>query len=575
MTFLPIVARELRVTARKRSTYWVRFTAAAIALLIGAWSFLFLTRMGATSVVGKTLFGGLTGLAWLYAFLGGIFKTADTLSEEKREGTLGLLFLTDLKGYDIVLGKIVAASVNWFFGLLALFPVLALALLMGGVAPGEFWRKILALTNMLFFSLALGMFVSSFTRNERRAAGLTLALFALLLWAPSELADWHKKSTGALEFSPWFVWPDVGRPLEHASDYLYNRNARPYWGSLGVSHGIGWLFLVLASLIVPHTWQQQAGKMARWQENAEQLTYGKNRERRKRFRQRALDINPFYWVASRARGKLLGVMLALAAVSLCYAANFWRRPNAWDSPWDFLWPAFWLHALLKIWIAFEACRRFVEDRRSGALELVLCTPFTPAEILRGQWRALIRQFGLPILCVLLIDLALACAGMTFSNRNARVGGFDEYFLFLSMLGAATVVFIADIIALAWLSMWRGMKARHSYTALLWTLVQLLAGPWVLFYVAFTALMMIVFVPQIARGGAAPAATTVTKWMEWLPYIMTVLWATISLTVAILSAWWARRCLKRYFRYQATLSYQPPKAIWRQPVKAATMPPRLG
>src|SRR5688572_11159372 len=151
MTFLPIVVREMRVTARKRSTYWVRFTAAAIALLIGAWSFLFLTRMGATTVVGKTLFGGLTGLAWLYAFLGGIFKTADTLSEEKREGTLGLLFLTDLKGYDIVLGKIVAASVNWFFGLLALFPVLALALLMGGVAPGEFWRKILGLANLLFY----------------------------------------------------------------------------------------------------------------------------------------------------------------------------------------------------------------------------------------------------------------------------------------------------------------------------------------------------------------------------------------------------------------------------------------
>ena len=81
--------------------------------------------------------------------LAGIFTTADCLSEEKREGTLGLLFLTDLKGYDIVLGKIVAASVNWFFGLLALFPVLALSLLMGGVAPGEFWRKILGLATSL------------------------------------------------------------------------------------------------------------------------------------------------------------------------------------------------------------------------------------------------------------------------------------------------------------------------------------------------------------------------------------------------------------------------------------------
>jgi hypothetical protein len=43
MTFLPIVARELRVTARKRSTYWVRFAAAALAMAICAYSFFFLS----------------------------------------------------------------------------------------------------------------------------------------------------------------------------------------------------------------------------------------------------------------------------------------------------------------------------------------------------------------------------------------------------------------------------------------------------------------------------------------------------------------------------------------------------
>src|SRR3954469_20027053 len=131
MTFLPIVTRELRVAARKRSTYWIRFAFATLALALGAWSFLTFQFVGFGMVAGKILFAGLTGLIWLYAVLGGIFKTADALSEEKREGTLGLLFLTDLKGYDIVFGKIVAASVNWFFGLLALFPVLALSLLMG------------------------------------------------------------------------------------------------------------------------------------------------------------------------------------------------------------------------------------------------------------------------------------------------------------------------------------------------------------------------------------------------------------------------------------------------------------
>ena len=54
------------------------------------------------------LFWGLTGSAVFYCLLSGVWFTADCLSEEKREGTLGLLFLTDLKGYDVVFGKLVA-----------------------------------------------------------------------------------------------------------------------------------------------------------------------------------------------------------------------------------------------------------------------------------------------------------------------------------------------------------------------------------------------------------------------------------------------------------------------------------
>ena len=56
------------------------------------------------------LFCILTGSAVFYCLLSGVWFTADCLSEEKREGTLGLLFLTDLKGYDVVLGKLVATS---------------------------------------------------------------------------------------------------------------------------------------------------------------------------------------------------------------------------------------------------------------------------------------------------------------------------------------------------------------------------------------------------------------------------------------------------------------------------------
>ena len=48
MTFLPIVARELRVAARKDSTWWTRFGAAFIALVVGV--LVMATMLGSSSV---------------------------------------------------------------------------------------------------------------------------------------------------------------------------------------------------------------------------------------------------------------------------------------------------------------------------------------------------------------------------------------------------------------------------------------------------------------------------------------------------------------------------------------------
>src|SRR2546430_17731102 len=99
MRFLPIVDRELRVTARRRSTYALRLLAAAAAFSIILWLCLFPTQAQPPADLGKSLFTALSILAFAYCLLVGPFMTADCISSEKREGTLGLLFLTDLRGF--------------------------------------------------------------------------------------------------------------------------------------------------------------------------------------------------------------------------------------------------------------------------------------------------------------------------------------------------------------------------------------------------------------------------------------------------------------------------------------------
>ena len=131
-------------------------------------------------------------LTWLCLAAGlsaGLFFTSDCLSEEKREGTLGLLFLTDLRGYDVVLGKLLATSLRGFYALLAVLPILAITLFMGGVTGAQYWKSALALVNALFFSLAAGMAVSAVSRDSQKAMmGTLLVLLLLALGGP--VADW-------------------------------------------------------------------------------------------------------------------------------------------------------------------------------------------------------------------------------------------------------------------------------------------------------------------------------------------------------------------------------------------------
>jgi uncharacterized membrane protein YfcA len=88
MTFLPIVSRELAVAARRKATHWTRFLFALAGILISAWILAMLSG-SFPQEAAKVLFGVMSGMMTLYCSLAGIRFTADCLSVERREGTLG------------------------------------------------------------------------------------------------------------------------------------------------------------------------------------------------------------------------------------------------------------------------------------------------------------------------------------------------------------------------------------------------------------------------------------------------------------------------------------------------------
>src|SRR5215468_7932706 len=128
VTALPILRRELRVASRRSATYWSRFRTAlagvvpTVLLLVGA------IQAASPAQIGAHIFYALSFLSFLFALLVAVWLPSDSLSAEKREGTLGFLFLTDLKPYDVVLGKLAASSLTGVYALVALLPILAIPL---------------------------------------------------------------------------------------------------------------------------------------------------------------------------------------------------------------------------------------------------------------------------------------------------------------------------------------------------------------------------------------------------------------------------------------------------------------
>src|SRR5438034_6421501 len=261
MTFLPIVDRELRVTARRRSIYRVRLAVALTAMVLAG--IILVVNLGAPQhQQGRYVFEGLSVLSIIYCLFSGRISTADCLSEEKREGTLGLLFLTDLKGYDVVLGKLAATSVSAFYGLLALLPVLAVRLLLGGVTNAEFWRVALVLVTTFLLSLAVGIFGSALSRDARRAMAANLALGLLLM------AVLPAVTAAVIYFATWPVGLEAFMACPIYSFYLcddarYKAEPHHFWWSVAVIHLLTWLLLALTACIVPRTWQDKPAPAVR------------------------------------------------------------------------------------------------------------------------------------------------------------------------------------------------------------------------------------------------------------------------------------------------------------------------
>ena len=515
-------------------------------VLIATWIFL-AARNEPQHQVGQMIFYTLTGGLMLYCLLAGLRSTADCLSEEKREGTLGLLFLTDLRGYDVVVGKLTANSLAVFYCVIAVLPVLAIPLLMGGVAAAEFGRISLVLLNTLFFSCSAGMLASALSRSGRAAIIWTFLLILLVAAGGPALGlfwwwtvDWR----GSYPFG--FLLPSPVFSYFAGVDAFFARGAGQgfYW-SLGIVHVLGWVALGLASLIAPRSWQDRASTAAAAKRN-ELLRSGMEGggEARHAFRTQLLNRNAFYWLATRPRSRAYWVWVPLVLTALAWVWGIYEFGRDWLNPAIYVATGFLLSVTMKGYLGAEAGRRLTEDRRIGAMELLLSTPLSVRQILHGQFLALRRQFLLPLLVMFVVDLWLVISGL--SGRELTSPGEQGFWVWMWLAGI--VMFVADVVTLYWLGMWTGLAMRNPKHAFGGAIVPVLALPWIGLGIVMTIIELLPY--ELRRP---------FRW-DGFPLLV---WFVFGILVDLLFGLSARRNLLTNFRLIAAQRYQPRPSWWQR------------
>lgn len=457
MNFLPIVERELRAASRRPATYWGRLQLAGMVMVP---TFMMLwgpAGLMTTAQQGVMIFGIISTLALYGVVFASARWASDCISSEKREGTLGFLFLTDLKPRDVLLGKLSASSLGALYGLLAVIPILAIPLMLGGVTLMDVVRLGIVLLNTVFFALSVAVLVSTVCWQQRQAMTLTVIFLAGIALGIPAVAAIVQATVGG----PGISWIMTLSPT-FAAGMISNYRAAPgaFWLSIGATHVMGWLFFATACFVLPRIWQDRPveGGRLRWRNITRSFLLGRPDAQRV-FRGGLLGMNPIYWFASRERRMVWYPWLLIASVFLLLVV--WPMiflKSLGFGYWPVLLGCFGVNWFFKHWIGNVACAAFSTDRDKGAMELLLSTRLEVRDFLRGQALALRRQFFWPIVALLVGEALLLVV-------TAATDRMEDHPLLMGVCIAATIVmFVPDALAMVWAGWWAGVAGKNAAAA---------------------------------------------------------------------------------------------------------------
>jgi hypothetical protein len=436
----PLVARELLVYSRQPWTYWLRLLSALGAVSV-------LAIMAATGqhrlgqADGLWLFAGSTVLLFFIASLNGLRSTSDCIASERRQGTLVLLFLANLKLNAILISKLVTNSMRNAWAFLGTLPVLGLCVLLGGVSGLVFVQGVLAVLAAAWLSLMVGLEQSCRNQGEHEAFSNGLRRLLMLNLIPLV-------SPASLVLSAFLGEDAFGKAY--------------FVGTLGGTVWAGFQHWSLAKSALAQNWQEPPPEEAPVDSGVRapaELPVMGHLQRPPRL---CGNTPPAYWLFARY-GDARQVGPLPIGVSFVAITGFMVLVGDWYTI-NFAYPLMMgagrfvqMLAMAKI-----APQSFADIARPGALEILQTTPITLKQIVRAAYDFLFVHFLRGVLPMLGLDaLVLLMAVLRRTTEDSAWG-------FARVLLAQNSLFLSGLCAMGVTGMWLGLKqrslARASFNA---------------------------------------------------------------------------------------------------------------
>jgi ABC-type transport system involved in multi-copper enzyme maturation permease subunit len=473
----PIFQRECLTLPRRQRHYVMRTAYLGGLWVLGLTAWQVLVGWEQTATLGDhahfslILFEvlGYVQLALLLFFAA--LSAAGTITQEKDRRTFVLLLLTDLRNYEIVLGKLLGSLLQIGLFLIGMVPVLMFLVLLGGVSGEQVLGAALVLAATALAAGSLGGLIALWRDKTFQALALTTLFLMLYLCVVHGLSALALLGVGVptRTIEQWQTWLEPFLAFQGVVE--------PETGSgvLAPALGFGSAMLILSVLLNGlailrlRVWNP-SGEAIVQREQPEEEARDRTRAHAAPGKARRVWPNPILWreIATRAYGRRpLLVKLAYFVVLglVCYYALAPLSTTSGHVEWAAARGLVIVGILSLLLVCAQAVTAITSERDTGALDLLLVTDLTPREFIFGKIGGILYNTKEYLLAPLVLAVVYAIRGQLASPPPRLYAEL----LFSKNLEAALAVVAGGIILFAFtivLGIHVGLRNETSRVAII-------------------------------------------------------------------------------------------------------------